>query len=339
MQAVVIPTYNAAATILSVLDRIGPEVSLIVVVDDYCPQDSGNIVRNHCKDPRVIVVRHQENQGVGAAVFTGIEMALKCGAEIIIKVDADGQMDPRLIPALVRPILASQADYVKGNRFFFLSNAASMPPLRLTGNLLLSFLTKLSSGYWHLMDPTNGLFALQADVARLLPSDRISKRFFFESDMLFHLGLIRAKVVDFPMKSSYRDEITNLRIGEILGPFLAGHMRNLGRRLLYKYFVRDFSIASIELLAGFVLFAYGFFFGAYSWAWGSLAGESVPTGTIMLAAVTLLIGFQLLLAFLNYDILSVPREPLHPLIRPTQGRKSHQSIGDKEHDIASVGPN
>jgi glycosyltransferase involved in cell wall biosynthesis len=243
--------------------------------------------------------------------MTGMIAAIERHATIIVKLDADGQMDPTLIPALMAPIENGSADFVKGNRFFFLSDAASMPAIRRFGNLSLSFLAKLSSGYWQIMDVTNGFFAIHGNVAALLRGVRIARGFFFETDLLFHLGLIRAKVVDFPMQAHYADEVSNLKISRIFGEFLLGHLRNAMRRILYKYFVRDFSIASIELVLGVLLVLFGLTFGGYHWILSGIRDEFTSPGTVMIAAISLLIGFQLILAFLNYDISSVPREPLH----------------------------
>jgi dolichol-phosphate mannosyltransferase len=315
MNCVVIPAYRATATILPVIEAIGPEIELIVVVDDGCPEGTAVSVANRCTDPRVVAIMHDANRGVGAAFLTGMRYAIERGADIVVKIDADGQMDPSQVSALIHPIVSGQADYVKGNRFFFLTDAASMPSARLFGNLALSFLAKLSSGYWTIMDPTNGFFAIQVRVAELLDDERIAKRFFFETDLLFHLGLIRAKVVEFPMRASYADEVSNLRISQQLAPFLAGHMRNTLRRILYRYFFREFSLASIQLVAGTALFGFGLVFGLYHW-WSAPPDQLVPTGTIMIAALTFLIGFQLLLSFLNYDISSSMREPLHPFLGP-----------------------
>jgi dolichol-phosphate mannosyltransferase len=320
MNCVVIPAFRAAGSILQVIAAIGPEVELIVVVDDCCPEGTGLTVTNRCSDPRVVVLVHNANQGVGGAFMTGLRYAVRRGADIVIKVDADGQMDPAQIPALIHPITAGDADYVKGNRFFFLTSAASMPLARKFGNLALSFLAKLSTGYWNIMDPTNGFFAIHARVADLVAEQEVAKRFFFETDLLFHLGLLRARVIEFPMQAFYGDETSNLKISKVFGPFLMGHIKNTARRILYRYFLRDFSVASIQLFFGALLFAFGVAFGAYHWAQGVAANEFVPTGTIMIAALTLLIGFQLLLAFLSYDIGTTPREPLHPFLE--RGRKS-----------------
>src|SRR5947207_797682 len=261
MNSVVIPAYRASASILKVIAAIGPEVGLIVVVDDGCPEGTGLTVTNRCSDTRVVVLVHNEKQGVGGAFMTGLRYAVKKGADIVIKVDADGQMDPAQIPALIHPIASGDADYVKGNRFFFLTNAAAMPFARKFGNLALSFLAKLSTGYWNIMDPTNGFFAVHAKVAELLVHQNIAKRFFFETDMLFHLGLLRARVIEFPMQATYGDEVSSLKISRVFGSFLRGHIRNTCQRILYRYFLRDFSVASIQLLVGALLFAFGLMFG------------------------------------------------------------------------------
>ena len=313
MNCVVIPAFRASTSILGVIKGIGPEIDLIVVVDDACPEGTGVMVTNKCGDPRVVALMHGVNQGVGGAFLTGMRYAIQRGADIIVKVDADGQMNPAQVPALIHPIASGQADFVKGDRFFFLTNAASMPAVRRFGNLALSFLAKLSTGYWTIMDPTNGFFAIHARVAELLDDERIARRFFFETDLLFHLGLVRAKVVEFPMRATYGNEVSNLRVSQQLAPFLAGHVNNTARRILYRYFFRDFSLASLQLVGGSALFLFGLVFGLYHW-WAAPPDQLVPTGTIMIAALTFLIGFQLVLSFLNYDISTSPREPLHPFL-------------------------
>jgi dolichol-phosphate mannosyltransferase len=335
MHCVIIPAFRAAASVLPVIAAIGSEIDLIVVVDDGCPEGTGPQVSARCSDPRVVVLMHTENQGVGGAVMTGMRYALTRGADIIVKLDADGQMDPKQIPALIHAIENGSADYVKGDRFFFLTNAASMPKVRLLGNLALSFMAKVSSGYWTVMDPTNGFFAIHARVAELLDDRRIAKRFFFETDLLHHLGLMRAKVVEFPMRAKYEGETSNLRIWRVLLPFLSGHLRNTSRRLLYRYFFRDVSLASLQLVAGFGLALFGMAFGLYHWI-AAPAGEFVPTGTIMIAAITLLIGFQLLMGFLNYDISSAPREAIHPYLDRVSAPAANERGAAAEHKAAEA---
>jgi dolichol-phosphate mannosyltransferase len=309
--AVVIPCYRVTRHILAVIAAIGPEVQRIYVVDDLCPDQSGALVRAACTDPRVTVLEHKENQGVGGAVMTGYTAAIADGAEVIVKVDGDGQMDSTLIPRFVAPILDGEADYTKGNRFYDLEQIGSMPPLRLIGNAELSLMTKLSSGYWDLFDPTNGFTAIHADAARRLPFARISRRYFFETDMLFRLNTLRAVVVDVPMDAVYGDEVSNLKISRIVTEFAAKHVRNFFKRLFYNYYLRNMSLASIELPLGVAMVLFGSIYGVSHW-WYSLRHDMVtPAGTVMVAALPLIMGTQLILAFLAYDISSVPRRAIH----------------------------
>jgi glycosyltransferase involved in cell wall biosynthesis len=285
-------------------------VSHIYVVDDKCPDASGSFVRAQCHDPRVVVLEHAENQGVGGAVMTGYQAAIDDGMTVIVKVDGDGQMDPRLIPLFVAPIMEGEADYVKGNRFFDLEKIRAMPPLRLFGNAVLSFMTKLSSGYWDLFDPTNGFTAIHADAARHLPFAKISRRYFFETDMLFRLNTLQAVVADVPMDASYGDEVSNLKVSRIVTEFFAKHVRNFVKRLFYNYYLRNMSLASLELPLGLGLLFGGAIYGGIHWIESSRAGVETPAGTVMLAAMPILMGMQLILAFLANDIASVPKRPL-----------------------------
>jgi dolichol-phosphate mannosyltransferase len=309
--AVVIPCYKVTRHVLEVISAIGPEVWRIYVVDDKCPDGSGDYVEENCKDPRVVVLRHEINQGVGGAVMTGYRAAIEEGAEVIVKIDGDGQMDPSLIPNFIEPILAGEADYTKGNRFFDLEKIRTMPKARLFGNAVLSFMTKLSSGYWDLFDPTNGYTAIHADVVRHLPFEKISRRYFFETDMLFRLNTLRAVVVDVPMNAKYCDEVSGLKISKIVGEFLVKHVLNFSKRIFYNYYLRNMSLASIELPLGVLLLMFGAGFGGWSWMLAVREGITTPSGTVMLSALPVLMGLQLVLAFLAHDIASVPRRPRH----------------------------
>lgn len=306
--AVIIPCYRVTRHICDVIARIGPECAAIYVVDDCCPDHSGDHVTSHCADPRVVVLKNEINLGVGGAVMNGYRAALEAGADILVKIDGDGQMPPELLDRFIRPILAGQADYTKGNRFYDLAMVRSMPPVRLLGNAGLSFMSKASSGYWDIFDPTNGYTAIHARVAAHLPYDRISERYFFESDLLFRLNTLRAVVIDVPMIARYNDEISNLKISRILGSFLSGHARNFVKRLFYNYFLRDMSAASLQLLLGLALFAGGVGYGAFRWLLQH--GTPATAGTVMLAALPIILGLQLLLAFLMWDMQSVPRRPI-----------------------------
>lgn len=311
--AVVIPSYKVTQHILGIIAAIGSEAQLIYVVDDACPDNSGKLVLSAINDPRIRVLFHSENQGVGGAVMTGYKAAISDGADVIVKLDGDGQMDPSLIMDFVFPIILGQADYTKGNRFYDLEKVRTMPVVRLLGNAVLSLLTKLSSGYWNLFDPTNGYTAIAADVACSLPFNKISNRYFFETDMLFRLNLLRAVVIDVPMSAKYGKEVSNLKISRIIFEFFLKHLRNFYKRILYSYYLRDMSLASVELPIGFLLFMFGLIYGGYNWSNAVHNNISTPAGTVMLSALPVLAGIQFILGFIAFDISNVPKRPLHKI--------------------------
>ncbi len=308
----VIPCYRERAHILDVLDRIGPDIDVVFVVDDACPDATGKFVSENCTDPRVRVVFNETNLGVGGATLHGYRKAIEAGIDIVVKLDGDGQMDPALVPELVRPIAAGQADYTKGNRLHRFSSASGMPPTRLFGNMVLTLFSKLSSGYWNIMDPTNGFTAVHTAVLRELPLDRVADGFFFESDMLFRLGEINAVVLDIPMRARYGAEQSHLQVRNIFWEFLFGHIRNGMRRIAGTYFIRDVSIASVELALGLLLGLFGAGYGIYRWHESSVTGIPATAGTVVLAALPIILGMQLILGFLSYDTRRVPSRAIHP---------------------------
>lgn len=304
---VIIPCYKVKQYILEVIAGIGSDIWQIYVVDDACPEGAGKYVEDNCRDERVRIIYLEENQGVGGAVMAGYQAAIADGADILVKVDGDGQMDPRLIPLFIAPILQGKADYTKGNRFFNLENIRSMPGVRLFGNAVLSFMAKLSTGYWDLFDPTNGYTAIHSAVAKHLPFKKISKRYFFETDILFRLNTLRAVVIDIPMHAKYAEEKSSLEIKKVIGEFLMKHIRNFLKRIFYNYYLRDLSLASIELPLGVLLLIGGISYGGYHWIESAQVGVNTPAGTVMLAALPILMGVQFIMAFIGYDIAQVPR--------------------------------
>jgi glycosyltransferase involved in cell wall biosynthesis len=313
MIAVVVPCYRVVDRVLSVLSGIGPEVDAIFCVDDACPDHSGELILRECTDSRVTVITHERNRGVGGAVITGYRAALKAGATVVVKIDGDYQMDPGLIPCFTGPILNGRADYTKGNRFTKPGDLRGMPAVRLFGNSVLSLFIKFSSGYWNVLDPTNGYTAIHADVLRRLPLDRVSERYFFESDLLFHLRMIDAVVMDMPITAKYDGESSSLRWWKVLPGFILRSIRNSFVRLFYSYLIKDFSLATLMLILGFMLLTFGSIFGVIRWLQSISTGISASAGTVMLAGLPVIIGLQLLLGFLGYDISSVPRTPLSSL--------------------------
>ena len=308
--AVTIPSYKVRAHVLDVIARIPPKVQRIYVVDDKCPQHSGELVEEQCRDPRVRVIFHEENQGVGGAVGSGYRAAIEEGMDIVVKVDGDGQMDPALIPHFTRPIERGRADYTKGNRFYRPESLKGMPPIRLFGNAALSFINKLSTGYWSIMDPTNGYTAIHTSVLREMPLHKLEKRYFFETDMLYHLNTIRAVVHDVPMDAVYADEESSLKVSKVLPEFMVKHVNRFFKRYVYLYLLRDFNIGSLYSLLGVVLCGLGVVFGGWAWLRSLTTGQPATSGTVMLAALPLIIGIQFLIAFLHHDVERVPSQPL-----------------------------
>lgn len=317
--AVVVPCYKVRDSILEVIAGIPADVEAIHVVDDACPSGSGLLVQADCSDPRVVVHFNPVNLGVGGAVMAGYRAAMAAGADVVVKMDGDGQMDPDALPQLVAPILRGDADYAKGNRFYDLSQIGRMPRVRIAGNAALSFLTKISSGYWDLFDPTNGYTAVHARVLARLPLDKISRRYFFETDMLFRLNVMRAVVADVPMEAKYGIETSNMRLSRIVFDFGSKHVRNTFKRLFYNYFLRDLSLASIELVVGTLFICAGTAMGLWFWGQSASTGLLTSAGSVMLVALQIIVGIQLLLGFLAYDIASVPRRPQHLLLPPPRG--------------------
>jgi glycosyltransferase involved in cell wall biosynthesis len=314
--AVIVPAYKVEGHILSVLERIGRACHQIYVVDDACPNRSGHLVVENCQDPRVKVIFNRENLGVGGAVMAGYRAALSDGCDILVKIDGDGQMAPELLPLFIQPISEGLADYTKGNRFYELTQIQQMPSLRIFGNAILSFISKFSSGYWDIFDPTNGYTAVHARIVEHLPFQKISQRYFFESDMLFRLNTMRCVVMDIPMSAHYADEKSSLKINKIILEFLVKHILNFLKRIFYNYFLRGMSVASFELVFGFFLLSFGLVYGIWQWWSSSMVGVPSAAGTVMLAAMSMMMGLQLLLAFIAFDVQAVPKQVINSRLYP-----------------------
>lgn len=310
---IVVPCYCVDQQILDVLDGILKQklVRNVVVVDDACPKNTGKLVtEKYGKNIRVIVLTHKVNQGVGGAMCTGYEYAFNNGADIAVKMDGDGQMDPRHIPAIVKPIVDGKCDYAKGNRFYNPSGLRNMPLIRVFGNSALSLINKFTSGYWSVMDPTNGFTALHSKAYSLLEHDDLARDYFFESDMLYQLGNVRAVVRDIPLPTIYGDEESNLRISSVLLKFPKRYLKRFVKRIILRYFIREFNFASLEIIMGSLLFSCGVVFGLFKWISNYITDTSTPAGTVMIVGILIIIGFQFLLSALNYDVNNSPSIPL-----------------------------
>ena len=303
---VVLPCFNVAGQVGAAIADVPAWVDGIVAVDDASTDETATMLTTVC-DPRLVVVRHERNRGVGGAVATGFERAAELGADILVKVDGDGQMDLAYLQPLVEALISDDYDYAKGNRLLDRAALARMPRVRLIGNVILTLLTKLASGYWHLLDPQNGFVAIRAATWARLDRGRIFHGYFFENDMLVNLNIQGARVKDVPMPARYGDEPSSLRVRRVIPLFSWLLLNRTVYRFYMKYILLDFSPIALFVLAGLPLFLWGVGFGAYSWWVNAHQGTFASTGAVMLSVLPLLLGFQLLLQALVLDIQQSPR--------------------------------
>jgi dolichol-phosphate mannosyltransferase len=310
--AAVIPAYNVGKELGGVLRQMPALFRTIIVVDDGSRDDTAAVVERYAAiDPRIMLLRHETNHGIGGAMVTGFGKALEAGADVVVKVDGDGQMPLWLVPQLVQPLIDGTADYTKGNRFRDFQAVRVMPLVRRIGNVILSFLAKAATGYWHCFDPTNGFIAIRADVLSQLPLQKIDRTYFFETSMLSHLYVLGAVVKEIPMPARYAGETSSLSIAQVVRQFPAKLVASLLRRLALKNFVYDFNLESFHIAAGLPLLAAGVGYGGYNWWWYVKHNLPAPTGTVVLSALLVMVGVQLLISAVNLDLQAIPREPIN----------------------------
>jgi glycosyltransferase involved in cell wall biosynthesis len=280
-------------------------VDQIIVVNDGSTDHLEKVVTAF-GDERIDLVQHSSNRGVAAAMVTGFKKALAGGADVIVKMDGDNQMDPEKLSLLLEPILAGEADLAKGNRFLRRRSLRGMPPARHLGNLALSFMVKVASGYWNIFDPTNGYIAVRRRLIEEIELDRLGPGYYFEISLLCEAYLAGAVVRDVSIPARYGSERSSLSLLKtaVLFPFLLA--RSCLLRVIVRYFVRDFTPVALFLVAGVLLCGFGLGFGIENWVKRAGTGQPTPTGTLLLALLPLLVGFQLLLQAAVMDIGNVP---------------------------------
>jgi dolichol-phosphate mannosyltransferase len=310
--AAVIPAYNVETELGEVLRQMPALFTTVIVVDDASRDGTAALAERYAQlDRRILVIHHEQNRGVGGAMVTGFRKALETGADVVVKVDGDGQMPLWLVPQLIEPLVAGTADYTKGNRFRDFAAIRTMPIIRRIGNVGLSFLAKAATGYWHCFDPTNGFVAIRADVLSQLPLQKVDPTYFFETSMLSHLYVLGAVVKEVPMPARYAGEPSSLSIPRIIRQFPGRLLWSLLRRLALKNFVYDFNLESFHLLAGLPMLLAGMLYGGYHWIWYSSRNLAAPSGTVVLSALLIMLGMQLLVSAVNLDLQSIPREPIN----------------------------
>ncbi len=308
--AIVIPCYKVRASVLAVIEGVPAWVKRIYVVDDGCPQASGEVVEQHCRDTRVTVLRMVKNSGVGGATLRGFTQAFADGCDVAVKLDGDGQMRVEFLPDLLAPIVNGRADFAKGNRFYDLKHLREMPWVRRVGNIGLSLLAKFASGHWHISDPSNGFIAIHRTAFSQLSDELIARRYFFETSLLVHLNIIRATVVDVPVSARYGDEVSNLSVVRCLWEFPLLLAQHLFRRVVFRYFLLDISAVTVFFVLGVLLFMSGAGFAIYRWHEGALSGVPQTSGTVALGLTPMMFGTQLILQAILIDIITPPKEPI-----------------------------
>ena len=299
--AVAIPCYKVEQHLRQVVAGLPPFVDSILLVDDCSPDATPQLVDSLvAADPRITALHHEKNLGVGGAMKTAFRKAMEMDVDVVVKLDGDGQMDSAYIQPLVEAL--ADADFSKGNRLFDRQMLHQMPALRRMGNMGIGFMVKAASGYWNVSDPVNGFFAIRTTTLRKMDFGRIADRFFFESSMLIEMHYAGARISEVTMPAIYGDEKSNLSIGKTLCSFPPKLIAAWIRRLHLSYFVYDFNICSLYLLVGLPSFLFGLVFGLANWIHYASMSCPSPTGTIMVAVLTFILGFQMLLAAAQYDI-------------------------------------
>jgi dolichol-phosphate mannosyltransferase len=307
--SVVIPCYNVSRHIREVVSNLPSQVDHIILVNDCSTDETETIIHGlQEENKKITYLRHEVNQGVGGAMLTGFEKSMRLNSDLTIKMDGDNQMDPFYIPALIKPLIEDKADFTKGNRFRDFGALKKMPLSRRIGNLGLSFMIKAASGYWNIFDPNNGFFAIKNETLPDLNFNRIHKRYFFESSLLIELYYANAVILDVPMKARYGDEISGLSRTKTLFEFPPKLLWAFIRRIILKYFLYEFNIASLFMLFGVPLFIMGAIYGILSYIKYASSHLPAPTGTVVIPTLLITLGFQLLLSAANYDINNYPKK-------------------------------
>ena len=301
--AVIVPAYNEEKLIGKVIETVPIFIDHVVVVDDASSDRTGEVVKAHQeKDSRVIYLRHPRNEGVGGTIVTGYKWARDNEISISVVMAGDAQMDPEDLPRLLDPVVDGVVDYSKGNRLFTGKAWKVIPKTRYLGNGILSFLTKIASGYWHVADSQSGYGAVSLEVLKTLDLDRIYKRYGMPNDFLVRLNVYRFRVRDVPVNPIYGiGERSGIKIYKVVFTLSLLLLKLFLWRLKEKYVIRDFHPLVLFYLLGFVLTPIGVVFGAYLLVLRIFFG-SVAATSALFAAFFAISGLQSLFFAMWFDM-------------------------------------
>jgi glycosyltransferase involved in cell wall biosynthesis len=301
--AVVVPAHNEEALLPKTLAGIPEFVDRIYVVDDASRDATSERARAAAAaDPRIEVVVHERNRGVGAAIVSGYERAIAERVDVTAVMAADNQMDPADLEALVRPVARGEVDYAKANRLITGQAWELIPKHRYLGNAVLSLLTKIASGYWHVADSQSGYTAVNLDTLERLDLDRIYSRYGFPNDMLVHLNIVSARVRDFPSRPIYGvGERSGIKLRKVVPRISWLLVKGFFWRLREKYVIRDFHPLVFFYFLGLLMTGVGLGLGIALIVLRSL-GHAITAATGILVALLLIFGSQFTLFAMWFDM-------------------------------------
>ena len=298
---VVVPAYDEEALIAATIGGIPPLVDRIIVVNDGS-SDATTERAQEAGDPRVEVLSHERRSGVGAATLTGYRRALAEGLDVVVVMNGDNQMDPDDLPTLVEPVARGELDYAKANRLASGQAWQLIPKTRFFGNAILSLLTKIASGYWHVADSQSGYTVVSREMLEQLDLDRVYTSYGFPNDMLVHLNVWNARVRDFPSRPIYGvGERSNMRYRHVVPRIAWLLVRGFFWRLWEKYVKRDFHPLVFFYVMGFIATVAGVGLGLVVVGF-RIAGHSIPIATVVLVALLVISGLQFTLFAMWFDM-------------------------------------
>jgi glycosyltransferase involved in cell wall biosynthesis len=301
--AVIVPAYNEEKLIGKVLHTVPTFIDHVVVVDDASGDRTGETIKAHQqRDSRIVYLLHRKNEGVGGAVATGYKWARDHDIAISVVMAGDAQMDPEDLPQLLDPVVDGEVDYSKGNRLFTGKAWEIIPKRRYLGNAVLSFLTKIASGYWHVADSQSGYGAVNLEVLKTIDLDRIYKRYGMPNDFLVRLNVYHFRVRDVPVNPIYGiGERSGIKIYKVVFTLSLLLLKLFLWRLKEKYIIRDFHPLVLFYLMGFVLTPNGIVFGCYLLVYRLFIGP-VATTSALFAAFFVISGLQSLFFAMWFDM-------------------------------------
>ena len=299
--AIVVPAYNEERLIAETIAGVPGFVDRIFVVDDSSRDATVERARATA-DPRVEVLVHEKNQGVGAAIVTGYKRALAERVDVTAVMAGDNQMDPAELESLAGPVARGELDYAKANRLFTGQAWQLIPRHRYLGNAVLSLFTKIASGYWHVADSQAGFTALGLPMLELLDLDRIYRSYGFPNDMLVHLNVWNARVRDIPSRPIYGvGEKSGIKVRKVVPRISWLLVKGFFWRMREKYVIRDFHPLVFFYMLGFVMSSLGLALGIFETVLRFL-GHGIPPATIVLVALLLISGSQFTLFGMWFDM-------------------------------------